>query len=302
MATFYAYINIHDPLVAWETAIGRYCSADNLEADQVFSISLRQFYLFKKYSISGHSTPQIINELKLENIRSQLYAHLPSRLRGVFLFESLEDAEAAAQRWDGNHFSSSFLSEIEMQPEKIAKLDSEWITSNLAANNKSSWIDYYWQGETYGIKPLTEVIASGMGLILNQDLRERAYRQVMKLSPKSIPILAVACIGFYLGFNRIAQSIPYLTRDGSKVRGIHILNMEDLESKSLLYEALSQYKNPWPPLAEPWDEIIRVPDFSSSWFELEVSELTNLISESMFVQTSEDSLLERVRNIHKTRL
>ena len=178
MNTFHAYVNIHDPLVAWEAAIGRYCSADDLERDQVFSLSLRQFALFRHYASIGQSTSQIRNGLQLEAVRTQRYTHLPSRLRGVFVFENLEDAHAAAKRWDGGHFDPSFLSEIEMAPSRSARLDSEWITFNLATENDRSWMDRYWRGEVYGTKPLTEVICSGVGAILNKELRERAYRKI----------------------------------------------------------------------------------------------------------------------------
>ena len=89
----------------------------------------------------------------------------PRGLRGVFVFESLEDAQAAAKRWDGGHFDPSFLSEIEMVPSRSGRLDSEWITFNLAADNDPLWMDRYWRGEVYGTKPLTEVICSGVGAI-----------------------------------------------------------------------------------------------------------------------------------------
>ena len=301
MALFYAYVNILDPLVAWEAAIGRYCSADNLESEQVFSLSLRQFSLFRRYAALGDSTRQIRNELLLEGIRAQRHADVPSRLRGVFLFENLGDAEAAAQRWDGRHFNASFLSEIEMTPDRSAGLDSEWITFNLATDNDPSWMDRYWRGEVCGVRPLTEVISSGVGAILNKDLRERAYRQIMELYPKAVPLLSVACVGFRLGFSRVAQIVPYLLRDGSKVRAVHLLNMNDLNNESPLLAALPQYKDPWPPLAGPWDGIIQVPDLTSSWFELEMSELSALVAQTAAVQPPYESALNHVRNVHTTR-
>ncbi len=298
---FYAYVNILDPLVAWEAAIGRYCSADNLERDEVYSLSLRQFALFRRYAGLGGSTPQIRNELRLENLRAQRYPHLPSRLRGVFVFDNLQDAEAAAKRWDGGHFDTSFLTEIEMVPTRSVKLDSEWITFNLATGNDQAWMDSYWQGKTYGPKPLTEVICSGVGAILNRDLRKRAYRRIMESYPKAVPILSIASVGFYLGFYRVAQVVPYLLRDGSKVRGVHLLNMNDLSNESPLFAALAQYKDPWPPLAEAWNGTIELPDLRESWFELEQSELFALAAESPVVDAQEASVLKHIRQIHTDR-
>jgi hypothetical protein len=294
-------VNIHDPLVAWEAAIGRYCSADDLERDRVFSLSLRQFALFRRYASIGQATSQIRNELRLEALRAKRYAHLPSRLRGVFVFESLEDAQAAAKRWDGGHFDPSFLSEIEMVPSRSARLDSEWITFNLATENDPSWMDHYWRGEVSGTNPLTEVVCSGVGAILNKELRERAYRKVMEHFPKAVPLLSVACVAFYLGFTRVAQVVPYLLAAGPKVRGVHLLNMNDLRNESPLFAALPQYKDPWPPLARPWDGVIQVPDLSGSWFELEVSELSTLVAEVSVPPPADESVLDRIRSVHAAR-
>lgn len=85
MATYYAYVNINNPLVAWEAAIGRFCSADDLEREKVFALSLRQFALFRGYASAGQSSPLLRDELRLEVVRAQRFADLPSRLRGVFV-------------------------------------------------------------------------------------------------------------------------------------------------------------------------------------------------------------------------
>lgn len=298
---FYAYVNIQDPLVAWEAAIGRYCSADALERDNVFSLSLRQFALFRRYASLGTATPQIRSEIRLETLRAKRYLQLPSRLRGVFVFDDLDAATAAAKRWDGDHFDKSFLSEIEMVPDNCVQLDSEWITYNLATDNDPVWMESYWRGETYGTTPLTEVICSGVGAILNLELRERAYRRIMELFPKSVPILSIASVGFHLGFNGVAQIVPYLLRDGSKVRGVHLLNMNDLANESPIFPALSQYKEPWPPLVEPWNGTMQIPDLRDSWFELEQTELYALATTTSLSDTLDKSVYEHIQQIHTRR-
>ena len=301
MKTYYAYVNICDPLVAWEAAIGRLCSSDDLERDQVFSLSLRQFALFRHYASIGQATSQIRNELRLEGVRAQRYGHLPSRLRGLFVFENIEDGHAASTRWDGRHFDSSFLTKVAMAPTKSARLDSEWITSNLAKEDDPSWMDQYWRGEVYGEKPLTEVICSGVGVILNKQLRERAYRNVMDGFPKAVPLLSIACVAFDLGFDRVAQVVPYLLAAGETVRGVHLLNMNDLRNESPVFTALSEYKDPWPPLAAPWDGIIQIPDMTASWFELDRPELLALVREATVPPPIDETVLDKIRRVHEGR-
>jgi hypothetical protein len=274
---FYAYLDIRDPLVAWEVAVGRLCSADNLESDGVFSLSLRQFPFFRRYSRAGSVTSQIRNETRLEWIRSERHSDVLSRLRGVFLFDSRADAEAAAVRWDGSHFDPLFLSEVEMIPDRQARLDSEWITFNLLSDREDSWMDSYWRGEVCGERPLTEVICSGVGTILNMDLRNRAYQEIMRLFPRSVPLLRTARIAFNLGFKQAAQVVPYLIREGARIKGSHILNMNVFNDGSPFFDALAQYSGPWPPLAVPWDGVILTPDLSDSWFHLTDIELSQLI-------------------------
>jgi hypothetical protein len=295
---FYAYLNIQDPFVAWEAAVGRICSADNLESGGVFSLSLRQFSLFRRYSKDRAITAQLKSELCLEKIRSERYPRLPSRLRGIFLFDSRADAEAAAVRWDGAHFNPGYLSEIEMTPLAQARLDSEWITFNLTSDEGNSWMDSYWRGEVHGACPLTEIICSGVGTILSMVLRERAYRQIMQLFPRSVPLLAIARIAFSLGFTQAGQVVPYLIRDGGNVKGVHILNMNDFNDNSPLFPALAQYGGPWPPLAMPWDGIIQTPDLRDRWFHISDAELFQLVRASLPGEPSNEGALNQLRQVH----
>lgn len=300
MSIFYGYIDIHDPFVAWEAAIGRICSADHLEREQVYSLSLRQFALLKNYASSKKVAAQIRNELRLEGVRASRFAELPSRLRGVFLFNSIEDARGAQGRlgWNGRHFNHHFLSEIEMVPALEARLDSEWISSNLAAEGDASWMDRYWQGDVYGERPLEEVICSGVGAILNKELRERAYRRVMASFPKAVPLLRVACVAFWLGYPRAAQIVPCLCANGTKVRAEHRLNMSDFRDGSPVFPALDSYKMPWPPLAEPWDGVIQVPDLRPLQFELEMPEFAALLAEATVPPLASEGILGRIRDVH----
>ena len=301
LVIYYAYLDIRDPFVAWEVAIGRLCSADNLENEGLFSLSTRQFSFFRRYSRAGIVTPQIKNENRLEKIRFERYCKLPSRLRGVFVFDNKADAESAAIRWDVSHFDSRYLAEIEMIPDRKVRLDSEWITSNLLADREDVWMDRYWRGEVYGERPLTEVICSGVGRVLNTDLRKRAYESIMAMFPRAVPLLSMACIAYNLGFNRAAQIVPYLIREGEMVKGVHVLNMNDFNEGSQFFNAFTQYNGPRPPLAIPWDGVILRPDLSANWFYLSDADLFQLVGESPPTSPTSQPSLERLRQAHDTK-
>ncbi len=271
----YVYLNIDDPLVAWETAIGRLCSADVLEQDKIFSLSLRQYSLFRKFATQTAASPQIANELRLDSVRISLFKDLPSRLRGIFLFRNLEDARAASKRWRLRHFIEENLSEVEISPSKMAFLDSEWSTHNLAGVRDDSWMHHYWSGETFGEAPLIEVVCSGVGYILNQALRKRAYETIMQKLPKAVPILSIATVGFFYGFQHVAQIVPYLRTDDKSAKGLHYINMQDLHNDGDLLIKLKEHKEPFPPLVEPLTKAseIQLPDFTDSWFTIDHSSL-----------------------------
>lgn len=269
MLILYAYLNIEHPLVAWEVAIGRVQSVDEL-SDR-FGISLWAYSLLQSY-VQKKSLQRFRNELRLEQIRLNNYPSKVSRLQGLYFFKSEHDARAALERW-GMPEKKQYISEVTFHPTRLTELDSEWITSNLGRDGDSAWMNSYWSGYTAGDTPLTEILGSGTGVVENKDLRARAYRRIYDLWPTSTPLLAAACCAFSRGLRDVAVVKPGLLSRDDKITGGFFIFMKQFDEKqSEVVVAVEEGKKTGecPPIIMPSDQkkIFRLPDLRPYSFEL----------------------------------
>lgn len=281
--TLFAYLNINHPMVAWEVAIGRIRSACDLDlGQQSFGISLWQYNLLRKYSGEGLSK-RFENELLLESVRQKNFHSSVPRLRGVYFFESERDAHAAVERW-GVPGNRRFITAVNFSASKTTHVDSEWITSYLNTD-ENDWMNRYWRGETLGESPLTEVLASGIGIVQNMNLRQEAYAQIMKLFPNSTPLLAMACCSFkHARLESIAQVVPGIIRDKSGIEVSFHIYMGDLDHRQVeIQNALSVCKarNEMPPMIQPSDPNVffNLPDLMKDRFRLDDTRVVKLCGE-----------------------
>jgi hypothetical protein len=184
----FAYLDIDHPMV-----IGRLQSAGETGVER-FGVSLWAYSMLKSY-VQENLPKSFANEFRLEYVRARRHAHCVSRLGGLYFFQSEGDARAAVNRW-GMRRREQYISAVEFFPTALTEVDSEWITFNLASNDDSAWMDSYWSGATAGARPLTEVLATGQGIVLNKELRIEAYKRIYDLWPTSTPLLAAACCAF----------------------------------------------------------------------------------------------------------
>ena len=206
-------------MVAWEVAIGRIKTASEDQATE-FDLSLWQFSQLARKVKTGRN-PVLDDELRLEAYRIQNYPHCVSRLRGAYFFESREAAEAALDKWNLRH-RIKYISQVNFSAEAVTRVDSEWITSRLSKSDSSDWFESYWSGKPQGDEPLTEVLASGVGVVVEPELRKAAYLRIKKTWPTSTPLLGAAYCAFaYKKMEDIARVRPFLVRkDGALERFI----------------------------------------------------------------------------------
>lgn len=274
----FAYLNIEHPMVAWEVAIGRIKSiCDNNK--EKFGISLWQYSLFKKYAQEG-KYKKLENELKLEKIRLKNHKKSISRLQGLYFFESEEDANIALDRWNMSH-RKKYISEVYFSANSITRVDSEWITYNLDSDD-DEWMGEYWLGSVLGEAPLTEVLASGIGIIQNMELRKQAYQNILKIWPESSPLLAAASCAF--GHNKmenIAHIKPSFVMENNRLIGQYYISMDDLDKEEQkVVEAIQKCKDEkhLPPIIMPSDSNVffSLPNFESEKFELTNPEIFSI--------------------------
>lgn len=276
--TLFAYLNIEHPMVAWEVAIGRIKSSCDKSPDN-FGISLWQYSLLSNYCKSGLGH-RFINELKLEETRQRDFPNQVSRLKGAYFFETIEDAQIAVERW-GIPQRKKYISAVNFSANAITRLDSEWITSYLCSE-ETDWMQEYWKGITLGVRPLTEVLASGIGIVQNMELRTQAYKIIMERWPTSTPLLAFACCAFkYKKMEEIGLVKPAILAEEGSVIGTYFINMNDLdhrEAEVAEVVAVCKQNQELPPFIIPDDgkSFFLIPDLREFRFKLVSGEAAQL--------------------------
>ena len=266
----YAFLDIDHPMVAWEVAIGRIKSA-NYNENNSFGLSIWQYNLLSSYIKHGADN-KIINEFKLEKVRFGKFPNSVSRLKGMYFFEEKNDAEKALKRW-GINIPSNYISEIEFYPVKYTKVDSEWITFNILNNNDERWMENYWKGLPYGSEPLYEVLVEGIGIVLNYDLRIKAYQTILNLWPYSTNLLAMAVCTFQIkNIDNIASIKPGIITDHNKILGgfyIDISHLDDNQKEIIESVKFCRDNNSYPKVINPKDINIffNLPDMREYAFE-----------------------------------
>ena len=269
--TLFAYLNIRNPFVAWEVAIGRVRSVTDATHES-FGLSAWAYSLLRKYAKAG-ADRRFVNELLLESARQLNHADSCSRLADLYLFENEYDAHAALERWNLTGMRE-YISPVQFSARKLSKHDSEWITAYLSSEEQD-WIPRYWRGETLGAKPLTEVLACGIGAVMNRQLRHAAYQSILERWPSSTPLLSMACCAFAeYGLEDIALLRPAILESEGTIRGSHFIDMRDLDlHQDKVMKALTACKarGEAPPMIVPDDGVnfFRLPDFSSMNFVLQ---------------------------------
>ncbi|WP_394516403.1 hypothetical protein E7738_21255 (plasmid) [Pantoea sp. SGAir0430] len=193
----WCYLNIENPLVAWEVAIGRIAS---LEALPSLQGQERRWFLTQwqysrlKNAFCNEPTKKIplINEFRIESVRHRFYNHKVSRLRGSFFFKSEGDAKNIVKYYGWTGFNPNYLSEVEVyykNDEDIAYYDSTWFTMKASDIMSVEDIKCYLSNTTYWGKdtnPATEVLVYGLGFVINEDLIQKAYNNVKATNPDSL--------------------------------------------------------------------------------------------------------------------
>lgn len=278
----YAFLNIERPMVAWEVAIGRICSAQALTSTG-FGLSVWQFNLFKKLARTNNLKIAQA-EFRIEQVRQLKFPEKVSRLSGVYFFESHEMAVCAIDRWGLPGRYKNYISEVVFHGQSYSNYDSEWFTQ-FASTTDTGWYENYLSGKTLGERPLTEVLATGVGLIQCKELRSHAIHKVIQLWPTSTPLLASAiCALAELNMFDVALMTPYLYREGGVIGGHHAINLESLEKHgALIGEALNNcYSKKLidVPIIVPDDpdKIFAIPDMREEEFKIESQNLTKIFT------------------------
>lgn len=278
----YAYLNINNPMVAWEVAIGR---VQSICDSNRFGVSV-WFYNLVKGFIDRNDHLKISNELKLELVRMKMFSHKVSRLQGLYFFESQELAEIAVDRW-GIPDCKQYVTEVYFSGSNYTEVDSEWITTYLREDPSLNpeWMEGYWRGDTLGVKPLTEILASGVGLVHDKKIREMAYKKIIESWPTT-SILLNACMGGFAkkGLENIGRGTPTITVDEGNIVGKYYIELDEFQkNQKVVVQAMVEMEqegcNLPNILPNDNESIFSLPDFRHMGFTANDDVISGLLTE-----------------------
>ncbi|HDN2510742.1 TPA: hypothetical protein P1K35_000894 [Providencia rettgeri] len=200
--TLYCFINIEIPYIAWEVAIGRICTTiyggiegSSITPMQTYSaLSVWQYNKLHSLIVRSDKRPYE-NELKMEKFRHDNFRNKVSRLKGLYFFESKENAIKIRNHLRWNWLRDEDLAEVDFyykEDEHISFYDSLWIDSEMSEESMNG----YFSGKTRFESPATEILAYGKGVIKNDELVCKARNKILNLYPKSIDIIDSAKLIF----------------------------------------------------------------------------------------------------------
>jgi hypothetical protein len=274
--TLYAYLDISNPMVAWEVAIGR-IKSNSFNNKDGFGLSLWQYRLFQKYAMNGLNKT-FLDEIYLEAFRKKYFPQKVSRLQGLYFFESESAAKKALFKWGIPQYLK-YISEVSVYYDSV--------TEYLGENKNNDWFFKYWCGEKLGRIPITEILVSGIGFVENKNLRIEAYKRIYKLFPDSTPLLASAMCGFaILNLNDLALIKPAILANKDELIGKYMIYMSEFETnKEMIAEAVGFCidHNQFPSIILPQDENagFNLPDFSEFGFKINNKRLTKDFAENV---------------------
>lgn len=222
MATFgeekfeaFVYLDHHNVPAIWNIVRGGYNTPDCLPPEEgAFVISLAVASMLSNSEDGAISANRLISELYLDGIRHRYYPGNVSRLRGVFVFDSIESMSELweTNRW-GGHFSDEYIADIGVYAKKSSRVDSNWIAHVFKHDGtlQPDWetaAHNYWSGEAYPNKtPIWERIVEGTITIWSMQPKLDAFKEIEAIWPNSLGLLS-HCVNCFTYGSLDGQSYP----------------------------------------------------------------------------------------------
>ncbi len=170
---YWVYLNLSLEYVRWNTALGRIYPASYDSENGAL-----HFSMFASQRLRG-GIEYFNFEQELEEERIRKFPQKISRLQGLFVFDTQEEAKKAEKLWgsSSNHYQPDCLTEAGCAiGHNKSKHDSNWITyyfRNEAPKHPPHWKELYWEGEPYPHEnPVWETIADRPLVLWNTELRQ----------------------------------------------------------------------------------------------------------------------------------
>lgn len=181
----FIYLNPNNACTQWNIARGFFNSASIFHSYQnhenLLSVSMVEML--------SNNHRRLNCEISIESIRQEYYPNCVSRLTGLFVFDSPEDALNVMnqENWGNSQLYPEDLTDVGVSARSSSKHDSNWIElifdKQFQLNAK--WIGYthnYWQGLPAPNKqPIWERIVDGGITIWGTGIRETAIKNMQAI-------------------------------------------------------------------------------------------------------------------------
>jgi hypothetical protein len=273
-ATAWVYLDIDDPLVAWNVYRGQLFSADRVAQDALsiwHTRNLREVVTDPQTRAAAYR-----GEIAIESARVSRHPDCGSRLQGFYVFPDRNTALRASETWDGRGFAPDKLEEIGILPNsRVSRYDAQWISHHLTSGD-GPWIDQYLAGAPASEAPTWEWIVQGKADIYGTELRERARDRVLAEWPNSRSILEIARQAAWLDSD-LGLSVARAQRIPGGISIEHWMQWADATNETYL-DRLDELKRDrpdlidWESLGDPTDPDPSRPDLRKWNFVISLDE------------------------------
>jgi len=239
----FIYLDLNRPYVAWETYRGVLISADQIKIDIEKNPS--KISIMFATIIRDCNNQTLSNELLIEQIRSNEFPELVSRLKGLFIFKDLKSAQNATV-WGGYYNRGNRVNiDVSTEIEPI-RLDEKWISKfkkneGIITEDSIGDIRKYWSGEPYDGNPRWEYLINGTATIRSANVRNRAYNVIQKNMHGSIDILKLSRYAYELDSD-LGHCIPWIQRIAqNEFKLQYFMNFEDAKNDVFLKKLQKYY-------------------------------------------------------------
>ncbi|WP_147407820.1 hypothetical protein [Rhodopseudomonas palustris] len=173
IGSVYAFLDVDHPAVQWAVMRGMLVSSSHVSDSEGF-VSFMQAGI-----VAAGNNARLFNEAIIELYRQKNFQKNQSRMRGMYFFGSRAEAEARINDADWPaYFKPENLVEFDLHCDEMPTVvDANWITfaevdkSGRIPIDSLEWISRYWEGKQYNDRPVWEVIANGVALVLDENIR-----------------------------------------------------------------------------------------------------------------------------------
>ncbi|EEQ95142.1 hypothetical protein F9K88_10450 [Brucella intermedia] len=240
----FVYLDLDNPMVAWNVVRGWYCTPDQLpEAESCSLLS------FNMANLLASSLPnRLLSEIAIERIRRENYRNQVSRLTGIFVFD---DPDSVARTWIDNtwgaHFKDDYLTDVGVNAHNSSRLDANWLTKimdrecSLTADFEEH-TNSYWQGVPCpDSDPIWERIVNGSATIWGTEIKVKALEEIKRYWPKSLKTLEYSANAAGFGsFDGLV--LPLTTQKGKFINIDYHIRMHDAKNCNFLNNMISFYR------------------------------------------------------------